>query len=375
MDKDDLLIDILAEGINKKYKGETIAYNLGTTQESPAEVKDWVSTGSSILDLAIANRPNGGLPVGRIAELSGLEASGKSLMSAHLLANTQKKGGVAVYIDTENSVSQEYLSAIGVDVTQLLYIGVDTVERIFETIETIIEKVRASEKDRLVTIVVDSVAAASTEIEMDSDYGKDGYATAKALIMSKSMRKITNMIGKQSILLVFTNQLREKMGVMFGDKYTTSGGKALAFHASVRIRLKAIGKIKKKVNGTDSVIGVQTRAIVMKNRMGPPQREADFEIYFDRGIDDYSSWLKALKLFSIIKSGGAWYSYDLADETTGEVIQEYRFQAKDFTKLMESDDTLKKKFYTEICAVMVMKYRSDELDVDSTEIEFIDDAG
>lgn len=145
--------------------------------------------------------------------------SGKSLMSAHLLANTQKKGGVAVYIDTENSVSQEYLRAIGIDVDKLLYVSVDTVERIFETIETIVEKVRTSDKDRLVTIVVDSVAAASTEIEMDSDYGKDGYATQKALIMSKSMRKITGMIGKQNILLVFTNQLREKLGVMFGDKY------------------------------------------------------------------------------------------------------------------------------------------------------------
>jgi recombination protein RecA len=203
--KDDL-IDALAESINKQYKGETLAYNLGVAENSPSEINEWVSTGSSLLDLAISNTKNGGIPVGRITELTGMEQSGKSLLAAHILANTQKKGGVAVYIDTENSVSQEYLKAIGVDIEKLLYISVDTVERIFETIDIIVEKIRSSEKDRLVSIVVDSVAAASTELEMDSEYGKDGYATAKALIMSKSMRKVTGMIGRQRICLVFTNQ-------------------------------------------------------------------------------------------------------------------------------------------------------------------------
>lgn len=369
----DDLIDILADGINKKYKGETLAYNLGVAEDSPSNIKEWVSTGSSILDLAISNIPHGGVPVGRITEITGLEQSGKSLVSAHLLANTQQKGGVAVYIDTENSVSQEYLRAIGVDVEKLLYISVDTVERIFETIDVIIEKVRSAEKNRLVTIVVDSVAAASTELEMDSEYGKDGYATAKALIMSKSMRKITGMIGRERICLVFTNQLREKLGVMFGDKYTTSGGKALQFHASVRLRLKSIGKIKKKSSAGDSVIGVQTRALVIKNRCGPPQREADFEIYFDRGIDDYSSWLKTLKTHKLVSQGGAWYTYDDVNPETGEVIEEYKFQAKDFADLLENNPELRESVYQQICKETIMRYRSNELDYDNTEIETEDE--
>jgi recombination protein RecA len=293
-------------------------------------------------------------------------------MAAHLLANTQKKGGVAVYIDTENSVSQEYLRAIGVDVEKLLYVSVDTVERIFETIDVIVEKIRSSEKDRLVTIVVDSVAAASTEMEMDTDYGKDGYATAKALIMSKSMRKITGMIGRQRICLVFTNQLREKLGVMFGDKYTTSGGKALQFHASVRLRLKSIGTIKKKTSSGEVTVGVQTRAIVVKNRLGPPQREADFEIYFDRGIDDYS-WLKTMKSYNLVKQSGAWYVYEEVDVETGEVGEEYKFQAKDFSKLLEDNPLLKENMYNQICNHVIMKYRSDEMDIDNTQIEETDE--
>jgi recombination protein RecA len=215
----DELATALAEGLNKKFKDFKAVYFLDNTEEAPTDLTEWVSTGSSTLDLAISNRPNGGLPVGRIAEFTGLEAAGKSLIMAHLLANTQKKGGLAVYIDTENALSEEFLKAIGVDVSNMLYIPLETIEDIFEAIENIIESIRKSSKDRLVTIVVDSIAGATTKIELDADYDKDGWATTKAILMSKAMRKITNMIGKQRILLAFTNQLREKMGAMFGDKY------------------------------------------------------------------------------------------------------------------------------------------------------------
>ena len=138
----------------------------------PTNVNGWVSTGAAMLDVAISNRPYGGIPVGRITELTGLEQSGKSLLSAHILAETQKQGGVAVLIDTETAVSREFFDAIGVDVSKLLYVSVDTVEDIFETIETIIEKVRTSDKTKLVTIVVDSVAAASTKKEMEAEIGR-----------------------------------------------------------------------------------------------------------------------------------------------------------------------------------------------------------
>ena len=239
MTKQDNLANVIAGELNKQFKHQQVAYFLGE-QETPTDIRGFVSTGSTILDLAVANKPNGGIAVGRITEINGLEGSGKSLIGAHALADTQKQGGVAVYIDTESAVSEEFLRAIGVDTKSMLYVHIDTVEDIFDTIETIVTKIRESNKDKLVTILVDSLAAASTKIEMDADFDKDGYATQKAIIISKAMRKVTQMIARQKVCLVFTNQLRQKLGVMFGDPWTTSGGKALPFHASTRIRLKNV---------------------------------------------------------------------------------------------------------------------------------------
>ena len=348
------LADILAGELNKQAKDNKVAFFLDD-DSAPTNVDGWVSTGCAMLDVAISNRPYGGLPVGRIVEITGLEQSGKSLVSAHLLAETQKQGGVAVLIDTETAVSREFLEAIGVDVSKLLYVSADSVEQIFDMTETIIEKVRETSKDRLVTIVTDSVAAASTSAELASDYGKDGYATDKAIIISKAMRKITNMIGRQKILLVYTNQLRQKMNAMpFGDPWTTSGGKALAFHASVRLRLKGAGQIKMKIGGNDKIVGMKVRCQVVKNRMGPPLRSTDFEIYFDRGIDNYGSWLKVMKDNKIVKQAGAWYSY--IDTDTGE---ELKFQSKDFIDIMEEREEIREQIYKKICEVQILEYKSD----------------
>jgi recombination protein RecA len=358
------LADILAGELNKQSKDQKVAFFLDD-DTAPTNVEGWVSTGCAMLDVAISNRPYGGLPVGRITEVTGLEQSGKSLLSAHLLAETQKQGGVAVLIDTETAVSREFLEAIGVDVSKLLYVTADSVEQIFDFTETIIEKVRETSKDRIVTIVVDSVAAASTKTELAADYGKDGYATDKAIIISKAMRKITNMIGRQKITLVFTNQLRQKMNAMpFGDPWTTSGGKALAFHASVRLRLKGMGQLKMKVNGNDKVVGMKVRCQVVKNRMGPPLRSADFEIYFDRGIDNYGSWLGVMKDEKLVKQAGAWYSY--VDTETGEEI---KFQSKDFIEMMGERDDLREQIYKKICEETILQYKSDTLDIDSMEID------
>ena len=351
------LASILADSLNKQNKDGRIAYFLTDGGgDAPTNVKDWLSTGNALLDVAISNRPYGGLPVGRIAEITGLEQSGKSLLSAHLLAETQKKGGVAVLIDTETAVNREFLEAIGVDISKLLYVSVDTVEGIFEACETIIEKIRTSDKNRLVTIVVDSVAAASTKKELEADYDKDGYATDKAIIISKAMRKITNMIGRQNICLVFTNQLRQKMNAMaFSDPWTTSGGKALAFHASVRFRLKSMGQLKIG----DKIVGIKVRAQVIKNRLGPPLRHADFNIFFDRGIDNYGSWLSVMKDNKLVKQAGAWYEY--VDTNSGEVM---KFQSKDFAQIL-SDEELKDQIYRKICEVSILQYKnsaSEEVD-------------
>ncbi len=246
----DELASVLADNLNKQFKDTKVAYFLDGSDTTPTDIKDFVSTGSTLLNLAISNKPNGGIAVGRITEINGLESSGKSLIGAHILAETQRKGGVAVYMDTETSVSREFLEAIGIDVSNMLYLHLETIEDIFEAIEKIVVKIRESDKDRLVTILVDSLAAATTKVELEADFEKDGWATSKAIIISKAMRKITQMIGRQKIALVFTNQLRQKLGVMFGDPWTTSGGKALPFHASTRIRLKNVGQIKDKKTNT-----------------------------------------------------------------------------------------------------------------------------
>src|SRR5210317_963650 len=357
------LADILAGELNKQAKDNKVAFFLDD-DSAPTNVDGWVSTGCAMLDVAISNRPYGGLPVGRIVEITGLEQSGKSLVSAHLLAETQKLGGVAVLIDTETAVSREFLEAIGVDVAKLLYVSADSVEQIFEFTETIIEKVRTTQKDKLVTIVVDSVAAASTKNELAADYGKDGYATDKAIIISKAMRKITNLIGRQKITLVFTNQLRQKMNAMFGDPWTTSGGKALAFHESVRLRLKNMGQIKQKVNGKDKTIGMKVRCQVIKNRMGPPLRAADFEIFFDRGIDNFGSWLGVMKENKLVKQAGAWYTY--VDTETGEEI---KFQSKDFIDLMEDREDVKEQIYKKICESTILQYKSDSKDIEAHQLD------
>jgi len=363
--KQDLdLADILADELNKQSKDQKVAFFLDG-DEAPTNVDGWVSTGCAMLDVAISNRPYGGLPVGRIVEVTGLEQSGKSLLSAHLLAETQKLGGVAVLIDTETAVSRDFLEAIGVDVSKLLYVSADSVEQIFDFTETIIEKVRQTDKNRLVTIVTDSVAAASTKTELAADYGKDGYATDKAIIISKAMRKITNMIGRQKILLVYTNQLRQKLNAMaFADPWTTSGGKALAFHASVRLRLKGMGQIKMKVGGQDKIVGMKVRAQVIKNRMGPPLRAADFDIFFDRGIDNYGSWLSVMKENKVVKQAGAWYEY--TDTETGEVI---KFQSKDFIGIMEDRVDVREQIYKKICEQTILQYKSDTMDIENMEID------
>ncbi len=344
----DELVELLASELNKTNKdGGKIAYFLDE-QENPAEISDWISTGSSMLDLAISNRPHGGLPVGRMIEFNGLEGTGKSLMAAHVVASTQKKGGVAVLIDTENAGSPDFWQSLGVDISKLLYVRCETVEDIFENMEKMIGIVRKSNKDRILTIIVDSVAGASTKVELESDHGKDGYATGKSIIISKAMRKITNMIGKQKVLTVFTNQLRQNLNAMaFGDKYIVSGGKALAYHCSVRVRLNNTGKLKKG----DDVIGNECKAVVVKNRMGPPQRQASFDIYFDSGIADYGSWIKVLKENNLIKQGGAYYTYKKDDGS------EWKFQSKDFVESMKSDKVLNEEIYLKICDAVIMKYK------------------
>jgi recombination protein RecA len=216
---------------------------------------------------------------------------------------------------------------------------------------------------------------ASTKIEMAAEYDKDGYATSKSIILSKAMRKVTNWIARENICLIFTNQLRTKLGVSFGDAWTTSGGKAIPFHASVRLRLKNTGMIKAKINGVEQVVGSKTEVQVVKNRMGPPHRKVNYDIYYDSGIDNHGGWLEIMKKFDLVKQAGAHYTLDDVDIDTGEVFGEIKFQSKNFVEKVIDNKEIKDRLYKRICDAYIFKYQAgidggiDDVIIDETVID------
>ncbi len=349
--KDDLLSS-LADELNKSNKsGVKLAYTLGETDD-PSTVSEWISTGNTLLDLKISNRPNGGLPVGRIIEFTGLEGSGKSLLAAHIIAETQKKGGKGIFIDTENASSKEFWEAIGLntDSNSFMYAPVESIEDVFTVVEKSITSIREKDENILVTIVVDSIAGATTLTEQESKHGTEGYGTDKARIISKAMRKITNLIGKQRILLVFTNQLRENLkAAAFGEKWVVPGGKSIPFHASVRVRLNNLGKLK----DGETVIGNKCKAVVVKNRMGPPHGSATFNLYYDSGIQNYASWIDFLLVNKLITGDKRCYKYKADDGTVHE------FSAKKFVDVIIGNQALKDEVYKKICDLSIKEYKND----------------
>lgn len=360
----DELADLIINAANKYQKdGAKVAYYLDQ-QEDASMVTDWVSTGSTLLDLAISNRKNGGLPAGRTVSFSGLESTGKSLFCAHILAETQKKGGMGVMIDTEFAAAPSFWTAVGVDITKLPYINLVMVEEIFGHIEHYIGVVRKVNNNRLLTIIVDSLAQASCEVEMESEHGKDGYNTAKSIIVSKALRKMTGLLAKQRVLLIFTNQLRFNMKAAgYGDPYIEPTGKALAFGSSVRIRLSNVGQIKKG----DTIIGNKCKAVVIKNRMGPPRRMAQFEIHYDSGIQDLKSWLEFMKEHSMITGTSAKWTFKLPSD-------ECKLSTQEFVDKVNNDAKFKDEVYTMICDKQIMKYRDPNSKIEE-DVEISDGLG
>jgi recombination protein RecA len=345
----------LANIISNSLKKDGIAsYHIGE-EETPTDLSDFISTGSSLLDLAISNRPNGGIACGRITELTGLEGSGKSLIAAHLMANVQKEGGVAVLIDTETAVNEDFSRSIGIDMSKLVYVPTEILEQVFETVEKIIMKVRegnAEARKKKVIIVIDSIAGASPKKELDGDFDQNGYATGKSIIISQAMRKLTGLIAREKIALVITNQLRMKMNApAFADPYTTSGGKAIAFHSSTRVRLSQTGKIK---NADKNVIGVAVNARIDKNRLGPPHRQVGFDVYFDSGIDDVSSWIKYLKDKGIV-NGGAAGNYTYIDKDGVE----HKFKSSTWVQFTRDNTETFAEIYNKMADTMIMAYKSN----------------
>lgn len=378
----DKLVDAIYNEINSS-ENSFGAYFLDDPQWNPTDISDWVSTGNPVMDILLSNRKNGGIPVGRITEINGLESSGKSLLVGHILRETQAKGGIPILIDTEHSADRGFLAAIGLDLSNFIYAPIPIIEDIFQTITNIIEKVRKSDSDRLITIVVDSVMGATNKIEDEADFDKPGYGTQKAQLLSQAMRKITKTIAEHRIALIFTNQLRSNIGVTFGDPWTTSGGKAIAFHASLRLRLKMINKIKQGEN----IIGVRSNCKVIKSRIGPPFKDCDFDIYFDRGIDETTTWLEEGKKYNIIvkakkledetkpegpknkmkEMGAGWFM--LAQDS--EMV---RFQSSSFNELILQNPAKKQILYDALCESIIMKYvdRNSTQIIDKSQLELED---
>lgn len=369
-DRADDLADALIASLNKGSDVK-VAFML-SDPDAPTHASEFISTGSTVMNIAISNRKDGGIPVGKITELSGQEGAGKSLLAASISANTQKQGGIAVYIDTESAATEEFFQAQGVDTSHnFVYLQISRIEEVFENVDKIIDDIREINPDLLCSIVIDSIAATASNAEMNADFGKQGYNTDKALIISMAMRKLTDKIARQRIAIVTTNQLRHKMNAMpFGKQYDTPGGLALKFHSSVRIEIKQIGKIKAKINGVEEVIGAKVRAEVIKNRIGPPFRKCEYDIYYSSGIDDSGSWLKALKSYNIVKGTGAWYTY--TEESTGEV---HKFQSKDFQELIDKNQDLRDELYNKICNKMIMKYDKSKIGIDDVILEHFSEDG
>lgn len=307
-------LGLALETIEKQF-GKGSIMKLGERTDVNVEC---IPTGSVSLDLALG----GGLPKGRIIEVYGPESSGKTTLTLHAIAEIQKEGGTAAFIDAEHALDPSYAKKIGVDIDNLLLSQPDNGEQALEITETL---VRSNAVD---LIVVDSVAALTPRAEIEGDMG-DSHMGLQARLMSQALRKLTGVISRSKVTVIFINQIRMKIGVMFGNPETTTGGNALKFYASVRMDIRRISQIKQ----ADAVIGNRTRVKVVKNKIAPPFREAEFDIMYNQGISRSGDVLDLAVNKNIVDKSGAWFAYN--DAKIGQGREAAKTYLQDNPKVLE----------------------------------------
>ena len=299
-------LDLALGQITKQF-GEGAVMKMG--EKATMNIES-VPTGALALDLALGV---GGLPRGRVTEIYGPESSGKSTLATHVVAEAQRNGGICAYIDAEHAMDPVYARAIGVDVDELLISQPDTGEQALEIADTL---VRSGAID---VIVIDSVAALTPKAELEGEMGQS-HVGLQARLMSQALRKLTSNLNKTKTICIFINQLREKIGVMFGSPETTPGGRALKFYSSVRLDIRRIESLKSGVE----IVGNRTRVKVVKNKCAPPFRQAEFDIMYGKGISREGSLLDTGVEMDIVTKSGAWYTYE------GEQLGQGRENAKKY---------------------------------------------